>query len=749
MIKLILSLIFLIICCNINPSESFKLITLTTGPTSDLGFNNMVNQGRIGVSKAMNIEDSRIFIVSGRNETYALLLPLVQNDDIDLVICSSQDHGDACKEIAAMYIDSPTIKTQFLVRGSGAATKNLIQITYNYASINYISGMFAGLQTVKNKIGFLSPGSAANNNDSFVYAFWIGAKQVNPDVKFYYYNIGSYLDQDKTIAATQDLINIYGCDVIADTLDDFSAGNVAIQNNQYAMGTNGFPQRDVYGENVIFSYAYNWTKYFLPIAGSVANGTVPGKWYADFNKEDNYNFYDLSFGFEVSQNTKDLLIQKSRVLATTPRAGHPYYCNEYIEQYTKKYNLPTQAANSSCVSTAGFFYINQPVGDMIYLGNYNIRLSKIEFSSSVQKGFSIVSGCLIAFVMLMMVGIVYYKDTPSIRSASPIFLNFSLIGGIIIYIGIIIWVGPISTHQCNARFWLVTLGFSTLIGSLVVKNFRIWLIFDNPELKAIKITNYQLFPWVGLCLVINIVLMAILTSVGDLKAIEAQGIDSLGKYEFMTVCKMNSSGASTLYSILAYFAALLLVGVFVSWKIRIVDIEEFNESKAIANTLYAVSFCLFVIVPLMISPQEKQAETIILCVAGLFITTAALLIVFIPKFWRVFLYGKEGTNEMFKQKKSSSVATARAESLSKNSSNGGAHSGGGAVKTNRRGNIVSGDFTDDSESSLSEPNKPTKNNDGNVNVTAGAVLAEFTDDTISEFDENEVIEEPVKTESQE
>ncbi|KAK5580162.1 hypothetical protein RB653_000175 [Dictyostelium firmibasis] len=738
MIKLILSLIFLIICCKINPSESFKMITLITGPSSDLGFNNMINQGRISVAKAMSIEDSKIYIVSGRNQTYALLLPLVQNDDIDLVICSSQDHADACKDIATLYIDSPTIKTQFLVRGSGAATKNLIQITYNYASVNYISGMFAGLQTKKNKIGFLSPGAAANNNDSFVYAFWIGAKQVNPDIKFYYYNIGSYLDQDKTIAATQDLIDIYDCDVIADTLDDFSAGNVAIQRGQYALGTNGFPQRDVYGENVIFSYAYNWTKYFLPIAGSVANGTIPGKWYADFNVQDNYNFYNLNFGFEVSNNTKKLLIDKSHELANKTRSKHPYYCNEYMEAYTLKYNLTRQANTVNCISTAAFFSINQPVGDMIYLGNYEIRLSKIELSSSVQKGFSIASGVLIAIVILMMIGIVLFKDTPSIRSASPIFLNFSLIGGIIIYIGIIVWVGPISTHQCNARFWLVTLGFSTLIGSLVVKNFRIWLIFDNPELKAIKITNYQLFPWVGLCLVINIVLMAILTSVGDLKAIDAQGIDSLGKYEYMTICKMNYSGASTLYTILAYFAALLLVGVFVSWKIRIVDIEEFNESKAIANTLYAVSFCLFVIVPLMISPQERQSETIILCVAGLFITTAALLIVFIPKFWRVFIYGKEGTNDMFKQKKSSSVATARAESASKNSS-GGVHSGG--PKTNRRGNIVSGDFTDDSESSLSEPNK-ANNPDGTINVTAGAVLAEFTDDTVSEFDENEVVESP-------
>ncbi|KAN0009902.1 hypothetical protein ACTFIU_007212 [Dictyostelium citrinum] len=723
--KIILSLFLILFFSTINLikcEKEFKMLTLLTAQVDDLGFNNMINQGRIEVAKGMNIEDSRLLVVEGYNETFKHLLPIVQNDDIDLVICSSSGHLQACRAIAEMYINSATIKTQFLVRGSSQPTKNLIYISYNYASANYISGYFSALFSKTGKIGFVSPGAAANNNDSFVYAFWIGARQVNPNIKFYYYNIGNYLDVDKTVAATNDLLDM-GCDVVGNTLDDFSTGDASIARGFPAIGTNGFPQRHVYGENVIYSYSYNWTKFFLPIAQSVKSGnTNNSQWYADFNFDENKNFFHLDYGFEVTQDILDKMNTEIDYLKRTDRLSHPYYCNDLIPQYAnengfKLVNVDNITLPIGCISHQTFLQINKPFPGMTYLGNYKIKLVEVEFSQSVQYGFSITTGVLIAIAIIMMIGIVKYKGTPSIRSASPIFLNFILAGGIIVYIGIIVWVGPASNHQCNARLWLVTLGFSTLIGSLVVKNFRIWLIFDNPELKSISITNYQLFPWVGACLVINIILMAILTSVGDLREIDAQGIDSLGKYEFMKVCKMNSAGASTLYTILAYFAALLLVGVFVSWKIRIVDIQEFNESKAIANTLYAISFCLFVIVPLMISPQDKQSETIVLCTAGLFITTAALLIVFTPKFWRVFTLGDGGTNDMFR-KKQSNVATARAES-SKSSS---------GPKLNRRGNLVSDDFTD-TETSISEKK---------VNVVAGAVLAEFTDDTISEFDDNNI-----------
>ncbi|KAK5584798.1 hypothetical protein RB653_006415 [Dictyostelium firmibasis] len=724
--KFLILISFLLLCINkINcldgDGNPFRMIMLLSAGVNDLGFNNMMNQGRVGVAKDLNIEDSRLVIVDGLNETIALVEPILQNEDIDFIICSSQGHTAACKYFAQKYLNHPTIKTQFLIRGSGSTTANLIQFNYNFASANYMSGYFAGLYTKSKKIGFLSPGSMAKVNDSWVYAFWLGAKQINPSIEFYYYNIGAFLNPDASEAATNDLLD-RGCDVIGNTLDDFSSGITIMSRGHRTIGTNGFPQKLIYGEKIIYSYAYNWTKLFLPITKSVKSGNTNNtNGYGDFNLDESKNFFNIEYSYGLDNLTLTKMNQQITYLKSNPRATHPYYCNDFLPAYAKKYNFTLSGVNKSCIDHSTFLKINEPFPGMTFLGIYNISLNEVKFSSSIQNGFSIVTGGLIAVTLIMMIGIIKFSKTSSIRSASPIFLNFILVGGIIVYIGIIVWVGPMSTSSCNARLWLVTLGFSTLIGSLVVKNFRIWLIFDNPELKSIKITNYQLFPWVGACLVINIILMSILTSVGDLKQIDAMNIDSLGKYEFMKVCKMNQAGASTLYTILAYFAALLLVGVFVSWKIRIVDIQEFNESGAIANTLYAISFCLFVIVPLMISPQDKQSETIILCTTGLFITTAALLIIFTPKFWRVFRKGSNESEINYGKKKSSSVATARAESGSK-----GSNSASGSKKTNRRGNIVSGDFTDDSESSIG--NDEDKEIDNAANVTSGAVLAEFTDE---------------------
>ncbi|KAN0033219.1 hypothetical protein ACTA71_002643 [Dictyostelium dimigraforme] len=725
--KIILFVLFLILfCSNIKSSYgvnlvNFKMITLLSNNFNDLGFNNMLNQGKVNVEKALGITDTKLYIVDGYNLTKALLLPIVQNEDVDFVMCTSLGHVDACKEIAKMYENSTTIHTQFMIRGSNTATSNLLQVTYNYASINYISGVFAGLYTQTNKIGFLSPGLLGGSADCFVYSFWLGAKQINPNIEFYYYNIGAFLNPDKTTRATNELLDM-GCDVIGDTLDDFSAGNTVIARGYKALGTNGFPQRVVYGENVVFSYSYNWTKIFLPIIKNAMAKGKPKNNYADFNIDPTTNFYDISYGFDVPQSTISKVNDSISYLKSIPRAIHPTNCNDLMLDYAKKWNLnmSTIYDSSKCIAGSNFFFINEPFPGMTYFGYYNITNTQVKFSPSIQVGVSIVSGVLMAIVILIIIGVYYFRASSSIRSASPIFLIFILFGALIVYGGIILWVSELNDSVCNGRLWMVTLGFSTLIGSLVVKNFRIWLIFDNPELKTVKITNYQLYPWVGCCLVINIILMSVLTSVGDLREVDATDIDSLGKYEFMKICKMNHSGASVLYTILAYFGALLLTGVFVSWKIRIVDIEEFNESRAIAHTLYAISFCLFVIVPLMISPLEKQSETIILSVAGLFITTAAVLIIFVPKFLRVYEYGDEGTNEMFKSKRSSNIATARAES----------HKTSNSGRTNRRGNLVSGDFTDDSESSVIEPNQEV------ADVTSGAVLAEFTEESVSD-DEND------------
>lgn len=691
------------------------MATILSGDPSDMGFNYMVNQGRIETEKYLGVVESESFENTPEDGAGPIVKRLVE-EKYDFVICSSLGFVADCRAAALTTND-----TVFLIRGSTNPTLSSVYITYNYASCNYISGYFAGLVTKTNLVGFITAGPPTINISN-ANAFFVGARRSNPNVKMLFYTVGEWINSDVSRAASNDLLD-RGCDIIGTTQDDMSSGEEVLNREAtITLGTNGYPQRKVFGEKIQFSYVYNWTKHYSAAAEMVYNKTFASqvdaklKFYGDFDT----GFITLDYSVFVDDDTKVKVENERNYLASIPRAQHPYICNEY----NKYVNIPNGSITGDCMTTAYFFRLDQPYPGMEYLGKYEIKLVKVDFGSSIQYGFSIVAAVCIALCLLTIFGILKYKDTPSIRSASPIFLIFIICGGIIVYGGIILWVSDSTLETCNARFWLVSIGFSTLIGSLVVKNFRIWLIFDNPELKTIKITNFQLFPWVAVVIAINILLMGVLTGHGGLRSKDAQNIDNLGKYEYMSVCTMDDSGHATLYTLLGYFAALLLVGVFVSWKIRIVDIEEFNESKAIAKTLYAISFCLFIIIPLMTSPQDQKNQTIILAAAGLFIVCAALAILFVPKFWRIRVYGNSGSNEMFTQKKSSNIASSRAESASKNSENG---SGPKPTTTTRRGGLQNNDFTDDSESSAADVLPPPKQS-----VQAGPVLAEFTDDSASD-----------------
>ncbi|GAM23798.1 hypothetical protein SAMD00019534_069730, partial [Acytostelium subglobosum LB1] len=361
----------------------------------------------------------------------------------------------------------------------------------------------------------------------------------------------------------------------------------------------------------------------------------------------------------VSDTVKKAVYDELDRLRPIPVSKHPYFCNEYNPMI-----YPFLNETFNCINTSTFFSMNTPYPGMDYLGEYVVPLRKIETENSVLIGVITASAVLIALCLVMLGAIVYYKDSHSIRSASPIFCIIIIFGGIMTYAGVILYVLPTSDAVCNIRYWLLALGYSTLAGSLVVKNFRIWLIFDNPELKKIKITNSQLMPWVGGINFIVLVLLILLAipQLGNLRVEAQYGPSSfLEKYDFQNVCSFSDKTHVILYLLLGVFAALIMVGVFVSWKIRIVDLDEFNESKPIANSLYAALFSIFVIVPLLVVPHSENSETIIISSAGLFITTMTLAILFIPKFYRIYVFGAN-SSEMFSSAKSAIAESRSAKS---------------------------------------------------------------------------------------
>ncbi|KYR02853.1 G-protein-coupled receptor family 3 protein 3 [Tieghemostelium lacteum] len=695
---------------------------LTTGNPSDLGFNYLINQAKVNVEKEFKLKEIYYYPNVKPKQAYDFMLDLCKNK-YTLIFAAAYDYVNDGERLAKQY---PMI--QFMLRGQDYAYDNVQYMDYNFESAQYMIGYFAGLMTKTGRLGFVQPGIPyVGNYES--NSFFVGVKDANPDAQLYVYDTGSFDDIELSVGAAESLMDDYGVDIIGQNQFDSSVTTAVLNRGFIGMGINGFNQKSILGNKIAFNFVMDWTECFREMINKTIEHPLGdfqhANYLGDWTYLKNSRFMVYTYGRDVTEHAIEGMKSAEQYMSTVPKSRAPYFCYKN-NQYLFSESFMTV---SNCVPQGVFEGQNDSFPDMFALGQYKVPLQLRDVPRSFTVAISVVCGILLFFSILLEAVVYFNRNRAVIRSASPIFCFLIILGGIIVYVGIILWSVPPTTATCNGRYWLVTLGFTILIGSLVVKNFRIWLIFDNPELKTITITNLQLFPWITSLIFINTLLMAIITTVGGLQQISVQGIDKLSKNEYLQKCIMNDKGDIALYILLAYFGLLLIIGVFVSWKIRIVDIAEFNESKPIANTLYAISFSLFVIVSLVVSPQSEQDKNMILCIAGVFMTTAALGIIFVPKVFTLITKSGSKGNQ-FNFKKRSTIAHSRHTKNSQESQ--GSYSG-----------HVLADFTED-ESELSEKNQNSKeveeeekkvtNNyyDSSAPRKHVIVLAEFTDDSISD-----------------
>lgn len=100
-----------------------------------------------------------------------------------------------------------------------------------------------------------------------------------------------------------------------------------------------------------------------------------------------------------------------------------------------------------------------------------------------------------------LVYVVYNRERKEIAANSPIFLISLLIGSILVYISIFFWT---PTHKssvgCNLQVAFLLFGFLLLFGSLVVKTWRVHLLFSQRTLKVFHISNMQVFLFLSVLL---------------------------------------------------------------------------------------------------------------------------------------------------------------------------------------------------------------------------------------------------------
>ncbi|KAI5751798.1 hypothetical protein M8J77_010967 [Diaphorina citri] len=130
---------------------------------------------------------------------------------------------------------------------------------------------------------------------------------------------------------------------------------------------------------------------------------------------------------------------------------------------------------------------------------------------------------------------------------------------------------------CTSRVWLREIGFALVYGALMLKTWRISVIFRVRSAKAVKITDLDLLKRLGVILAIFAMALLIRTLVAPPKVIIGRTADNLKAY----LCQTDWWD---------HFFSIMEV-VFLIWGIRLCIVvrkapSEFNEAKFISMAIY-------------------------------------------------------------------------------------------------------------------------------------------------------------------
>ncbi|KAG5883758.1 hypothetical protein JTB14_027278 [Gonioctena quinquepunctata] len=288
----------------------------------------------------------------------------------------------------------------------------------------------------------------------------------------------------------------------------------------------------------------------------------------------------------------------------------------------------------------------------------------------VMRTVILILSCVIICCLPIVVFFTWkYRNVKVVRAASPVLLRVIALGAFFIYSTMIVMYPKPTIYSCTARVWLREIGFSLTYGALMLKTWRISVIFRVRSAKAVKITDSNLLKRLGVILTIFAALLMIRTLVAPPVVIVRRTADDLKAF----LCR--TDWWDHLFSTLEV--------LFLVWGIRLCIVvrkapSEFNESRFISMAIYN-EFLLSVFLNISMLFLQKPANPdlmyiIFFCHTQLSVTLL-LCLIFGSKVFMVFQHkGRTDESSMVSKTPSSKfMSKSRSDNpqYSTNSSTGG------------------------------------------------------------------------------
>uniref|UniRef100_A0A6I8S6H8 Gamma-aminobutyric acid (GABA) B receptor, 1 n=1 Tax=Xenopus tropicalis TaxID=8364 RepID=A0A6I8S6H8_XENTR len=279
---------------------------------------------------------------------------------------------------------------------------------------------------------------------------------------------------------------------------------------------------------------------------------------------------------------------------------------------------------------------------------------KLFISVSVLAGL----GILLGFVCLSFN--IYNSHVRYIQNSQP-HLNDVTAAGCILSLAAVFPLGLDGRHietwhfplVCQARLWLLGLGFSLAYGSMFTKIWWIHTAFTKKDDKKERRKQSQtLEPWklyttVSLLLGLDVITLGIWQIVDPLQRSieeftkeEPRGdldVLILPQLEHCSSLKMNT----WLGIVYGSKGLLLLLGIFLAYETKSVSTEKINDHRAVGMAIYNVAVLCLITAPVtMILSSQQDASFAFSSLAIVFSAYITLVVLFVPKMRRLITRGE-------------------------------------------------------------------------------------------------------------
>lgn len=242
--------------------------------------------------------------------------------------------------------------------------------------------------------------------------------------------------------------------------------------------------------------------------------------------------------------------------------------------------------------------LDSPPSEIINISWYSLPASVILF---------IVSFMMVACLIVTAI-VITHRKVKIFKAASPSFCIMELVGLLLAYCWVLCQIGVPSTAMCWVKPMLLVAAYVLVLGGIVVKNQRIYKIFDNVYAATsarIVIKDSRLARVCGTLLMVDLSLVTVMLA---LDMPEPKDM-ILSDTQHSVVCMTErSTPALFVTGALVLFNAFLLgYAIFLSYRTRNVA-GTFSECKQIALSVYNIFLCTLVAAPTQfISPNEYFA----------------------------------------------------------------------------------------------------------------------------------------------